>query len=103
MSGRPKRVKLKVDEFTGQYYLPTEQEINEWTLDYDEVIVVLKGVFAIHGQHHISLNFDDDDKKHLTLIVNVSGPDITKKGDYIGQKWIRNKKRVCQAAYCRSC
>jgi hypothetical protein len=32
MSGRPKHVKLKVDEFTGQYYLPNEQEINEWTL-----------------------------------------------------------------------
>ena len=31
MSGRPKHIKLKVDEFTGQSDLPTEQEINEWT------------------------------------------------------------------------
>jgi hypothetical protein len=31
MSGRPKHIKLKVDGFSGQSDLPTEQEINEWT------------------------------------------------------------------------
>ena len=31
MSGRPKHVKLKVDEYTGNSEVPTEDEINEWT------------------------------------------------------------------------
>ena len=35
---------------------------------------------------------DDDDNKPLTLIVDASGLTITKKGDYIEQKWIRKKK-----------
>ena len=37
-----------------------------------------------------NLNLDDD--KPVTLIVDASGPTITKKGDYIEQKWIRKKK-----------
>lgn len=31
MSGRPKHIKLKVDEYTGYSEVPTENEINEWT------------------------------------------------------------------------
>jgi hypothetical protein len=31
MSGRPKHVKLKVDEYTGNSEVPTESEINQWT------------------------------------------------------------------------
>ena len=31
MSGRPKHVKLKVDEYTINSEVPTEDEINEWT------------------------------------------------------------------------
>jgi Transposase DDE domain len=47
---------------------------------------------------HLNLDNDDDDdddnkdKKPLTLIVDASGLTITKKGDYIEQKWIRKKK-----------
>src|SRR6476661_6127849 len=39
-------------------------------------------------------NDDDDDNKPITLIVDdASGTiTITKKGDYIEQKWIRKKK-----------
>jgi hypothetical protein len=40
-----------------------------------------------------NLNLDyDDDNKSLTLIVDASGLTITKKGDYIEQKWIHKKK-----------
>jgi hypothetical protein len=41
-----------------------------------------------------NLNLDnDDDNKPITLIVDdASGLTITKKGDYIEQKWIRKKK-----------
>ena len=35
---------------------------------------------------------DDDDNKPITLIVDASGLTITKKGNYIEQKWIRKKK-----------
>ena len=36
------------------------------------------------------LNLDDD--KPITLIVDASGLTVTKKGDYIEENWIRNKK-----------
>ena len=39
-----------------------------------------------------NVNLDDDDDKPITLIVDASGLTITKKGDYIEQKWIRKKK-----------
>jgi hypothetical protein len=35
---------------------------------------------------------DDDNNKPLTLIVDASGLTISKKGDYIEEKWIREKK-----------
>lgn len=35
---------------------------------------------------------NDDNNKPLTLIVDASGLTMTKKGDYIEQKWIRKKK-----------
>jgi hypothetical protein len=38
-----------------------------------------------------NLTLDNDDKP-ITLIVDASGLTITKKGDYIEQKWIRKKK-----------
>jgi Transposase DDE domain len=34
----------------------------------------------------------DDDDKPITLIVDASGLTISKKGDYIEEKWIREKK-----------
>jgi hypothetical protein len=47
---------------------------------------------------------NDDDNKPITLIVDdASGLTITKKGDYIEQKWIRKKKRVYQTTYCSRC
>jgi Transposase DDE domain len=49
-----------------------------------------------------NLNLDNDDKP-ITLIVDASGLTITKKGDYIEQKWIRKKKRVYRATYCSRC
>ena len=41
---------------------------------------------------NLDLDDDDRDKKTITLIVDTSGLTITKKGDYIEQKWIRKKK-----------
>ena len=41
---------------------------------------------------NLNLHNDDDDDKPITLIVDASGLTITKKGDYIEQKWIRKKK-----------
>ncbi|MFZ0512228.1 MAG: IS5 family transposase [Candidatus Nitrosopolaris sp.] len=40
---------------------------------------------------NLNLN-NDDDNKPITVIVDASGLTITKKGDYIEQKWIRKKK-----------
>jgi Transposase DDE domain len=37
-------------------------------------------------------NLDNNDGKPITLIVDASGLTITKKGDYLEQKWIRKKK-----------
>jgi Transposase DDE domain len=40
-----------------------------------------------------NLNLDNnDDNNAITVIVDASGLTITKKGDYIEQKWIRKKK-----------
>jgi hypothetical protein len=40
-----------------------------------------------------NLNLDNDDGNNpITVIVDASGLTITKKGDYIEQKWIRKKK-----------
>ena len=35
---------------------------------------------------------EEDDDKPITLIVDASGLSISKKGDYIEEKWIREKK-----------
>src|SRR5438067_2264938 len=37
------------------------------------------------------LNFEENDKP-ITLIVDASGLTISKKGDYIEEKWVREKK-----------
>jgi len=48
-------------------------------------------------------NLDNNDGNNpITVIVDASGLTITKKGDYIEQKWIR-KKRVYQATHCSRC
>jgi Transposase DDE domain len=40
-----------------------------------------------------NLNLDNNDGNNpITVIVDASGLTITKKGDYIEQKWIRKKK-----------
>jgi hypothetical protein len=39
-----------------------------------------------------NLDLDNHEDKPITLIVDASGLTITKKGDYIEQKWIKNKK-----------
>ena len=44
------------------------------------------------GNLNLDNDDDDDDNKPITLIVDASGLTITKKGDYIEQKWIRKKK-----------
>jgi hypothetical protein len=40
----------------------------------------------------VSIDDDDDNDKPVTLVVDASGLTITKKGDYIEQKWIRKRK-----------
>jgi hypothetical protein len=40
---------------------------------------------------NVNLGNDDDDKP-VTLIVDTSGLTVSKKGDYIEEKWIREKK-----------
>jgi DDE family transposase len=40
----------------------------------------------------ISNNFDFTDEEPIMLIVDASGLTISKKGDYIEEKWIREKK-----------
>ncbi|MBV9177823.1 MAG: transposase [Nitrososphaeraceae archaeon] len=42
---------------------------------------------------HLNQNNNNKEKKPLTLIVDASGLTITKKGDYIEQKWIRMKRQ----------
>jgi Transposase DDE domain len=45
-----------------------------------------------------NLDFQDDDP--ITLIVDASGLTISKKGNYIEDKWKREKKeRVCKTTY----
>jgi Transposase DDE domain len=44
------------------------------------------------GNLNLDNDNDDDNNKPITLIVDASGLTITKKGDYIEQKWIRKKK-----------
>jgi hypothetical protein len=39
-----------------------------------------------------NLGFEEEDDKPMTLIVDASGLTISKKGDYIEEKWIREKK-----------
>jgi hypothetical protein len=39
-----------------------------------------------------NLGFEGEDDKPITLIVDASGLTISKKGDYIQAKWIREKK-----------
>lgn len=46
------------------------------------------------------LNLDDD--KPITLIVDASGLTVTKKGDYIEEKWIRNKKEFIKLCILQS-
>ena len=44
---------------------------------------------------NLNLDYDYDDKDNdspITLIVDASGLDISKKGDYIEEKWMREKK-----------
>ena len=36
---------------------------------------------------------EDDDDKPITLVVDASGLTVSKKGDYIEEKWIRKKKK----------
>jgi hypothetical protein len=40
----------------------------------------------------VSIDDDNDNDKPVTLVVDASGFTITKKGDYIEQKWIRKRK-----------
>ena len=38
------------------------------------------------------MGFENDDSEPITLIVDASGLTISKKGDYIEEKWIWKKK-----------
>jgi hypothetical protein len=40
----------------------------------------------------VNLNLGNDDDKPVTLVVDASGLTVSKKGDYIEEKWIREKK-----------
>jgi hypothetical protein len=42
----------------------------------------------------------DDDDKPMTLIVDASGLTISKKGDHIEEKWIREKKEFIKLHIC---
>ena len=55
------------------------------------------------GNLNLDNDNDDDDNKPITLIVDASGLTITKKGDYIEQKWMGGRKRVYQTTYCSRC
>jgi DDE family transposase len=46
------------------------------------------------GDLNLDNDGDDDnkDKRSITLIVDASGLTVSKKGDYIEEKWIREKK-----------
>jgi Transposase DDE domain len=44
------------------------------------------------GNLNLDNNNNNHDNKPITVIVDASGLTITKKGDYIEQKWIRKKK-----------
>ena len=39
-----------------------------------------------------SIGNDSDTKEPITLVVDASGLTVSKKGDYIEEKWIRKKK-----------
>lgn len=39
-----------------------------------------------------ALNFEESDDEPITLVVDASGLTVSKKGDYIEEKWIRKKK-----------
>jgi IS5 family transposase len=39
-----------------------------------------------------SIGNDNDNKEPITLVVDASGLTVSKKGDYIEEKWIRKKK-----------
>jgi hypothetical protein len=48
-----------------------------------------------------NLGCEEEYNMPITLIVDASGLTITKKGDYIEDRWIRKKKEfIKQAAYC---
>ena len=48
-----------------------------------------------------NLGCEEEYNKPITLIIDASGLTITKKGDYIEDRWIRKKKEfIKQAAYC---
>ena len=37
---------------------------------------------------------DDDNEEPITLVVDASGLTVSKKGDYIEEKWIRKKRSL---------
>jgi DDE family transposase len=41
-----------------------------------------------------SIENDDDNEEPITLVVDVSGLTVSKKGDYIEEKWIRRKRSL---------
>ena len=48
----------------------------------------------------ISNNLDFTDEEPITLIVDASGLTISKKCDYIEEKWIREKKEFIKLHIC---
>ena len=47
-----------------------------------------------------NLGCEEEYNKPITLIVDASGLTITKKGDYIEDRWIRKKKEFIKLPYC---
>src|SRR5215472_18271093 len=43
---------------------------------------------------------DNDNEEQITLVVDASGLTVSKKGDYIEEKWIRKKKEFIKTYCC---
>jgi hypothetical protein len=44
-----------------------------------------------------SIGNDNDNEEPITLVVDASGLTVSKKGDYIEEKWTRKKKEFLES------
>jgi len=57
-----------------------------------EYVKIVEEVHFTHIRIKPSIGNDNDNEEPITLEVDASGLTISKKGDYIEEKWIRKKK-----------